>query len=59
MEASLTLKAGGKRNTIGVTGHTDNIMSQMREYFEKRPLEILMNAFRTHDSDGSGALDLP
>ncbi|KAL3910691.1 MAG: hypothetical protein SGPRY_008965 [Prymnesium sp.] len=39
--------------------HTENIMSAMRDFFQTRPIELLMSAFRKHDKDGSGALSLP
>mmetsp|Transcript_24260 Transcript_24260/g.58463 ORF Transcript_24260/g.58463 Transcript_24260/m.58463 type:complete len:681 (+) Transcript_24260:178-2220(+) len=57
LEASRALKQQGK-HTVGMNGHTDNVMTIMREHFQKRPLEQLRAAFRKADKDGSGALTL-
>ena len=41
-----------------VEGHSEAVLSVMREFFKTRPLDVLREVFRDQDKDFSGALDV-
>ena len=57
------LRRANNRSGVGaarktVDGHAEAAITVMREFFQTRPLEILVNVFRDHDRDHSGAIEL-
>lgn len=40
-----------------VDGHAESVLAAMRDFFQTRPIESLLDLFRSQDSDSSGTID--
>ena len=60
-DASLSRASSGGRSGASertLSGHQESALQVMTDFFSRRPLEQMRNAFRDADADGSGELDV-